>query len=73
MKLFSCSDDLSLVAWNTRSLQAERGMVGHTGAVGCLVAGSGLLFSGAEDHSILVWGSAAGSRASPCPSTPDLG
>jgi hypothetical protein len=85
MNLFSCSDDLGIMAWNTSRFQAERGIVGedssqgvlllptadmlrisgciagHTGAVTSLVAAGGLLFSGAEDLSILVWGPAAGS------------
>jgi F-box/WD-40 domain protein 7 len=52
--------DGSIMVWNRATLEAERTLTGHTGAVWALVSVEGWLISGSQDHAIRVWDVATG-------------
>jgi WD40 repeat protein len=47
--------DGSIRVWNRATLEVERTLTGHTGAVLALVPVEGWLISGSDDHGIRVW------------------
>jgi WD40 repeat protein len=52
--------DGSIRVWNRATLEVERTLTGHTGAVRALVSVEGWLISGSDDHGIRVWNVATG-------------
>ena len=52
--------DGSIRVWNRATLEVERTLTGHTGAVWALVSVEGWLISGSDDHGIRVWDVATG-------------
>jgi hypothetical protein len=52
--------DGSIRVWNRATLEVERTLTGHTGAVSALVSAKGWLVSGSDDYRVRVWDVATG-------------
>ena len=55
IKMFTASDDKTIITWSLKSLNKLKTYQEHTKRVTCLALSGNRLFSGSDDHNIGVW------------------